>query len=287
MDRQRIGGLRSYTWGETLDAGFRLWRDHFGTFLLAAVTIALPGVIGNFLVVNRQVHDITSGGLLLVEDPDTFDRIVDLGALLQGFALTLALSTMLIIAVARYVGEPMTLGSALITLAKRIIPALALAFILGVTLRIAQAHFLFLVPGVIAAVSLALAFPAFWAERKGPTAAITRGWQLVSGRRWPVFGLVLVAAGLAMLIWFSAAMLAGVWLGTQDEFIFDATWWVVITLLMPGLMLILIAPLLPCLVTAAYYDARVTDEAYDLELALAKLDTASADDGPPGGWSTR
>jgi membrane-anchored glycerophosphoryl diester phosphodiesterase (GDPDase) len=128
------------------------------------------------------------------------------------------------------------------------------------------------------AMSWGLIFPVIVLEHQGGVEAMRRSWQLMRGRRWQlllcmiVIGLVAavligipaalfgVAAGAGVVFWggrfnvdsgILAVQLAQVVLQTLGETLFLAFSYI--------------------LITRFYFDARVRNEAYDLELRLDRL----------------
>jgi hypothetical protein len=78
--------------------------------------------------------------------------------------------------------------------------------------------FLFLVvPGIILFVMWSVAGPALVEERLGPVEALRRSYHLTAGSRWKIFGLMLVAFVIYLIIWGLVALLAFVMLGELSE----------------------------------------------------------------------
>jgi hypothetical protein len=75
---------------------------------------------------------------------------------------------------------------------------LILAFLIA--LVVGLGFILLIIPGVIFAVFLSMAVPAFIVERKTATDSMSRSWGLVSGSWWHVLGVIVVAALIAGVI---------------------------------------------------------------------------------------
>jgi hypothetical protein len=89
---------------------------------------------------------------------------------------------------------------------------------------------------------------------------------LVSGLRWKVFGVFLVATVIEVAIgfWLLPLLAAEVSPDNKTAFLFLNS---VLTPALSGLM----TPLLPAVLTVAYYDSRVRKEGFDIQLAAESL----------------
>lgn len=74
---------------------------------------------------------------------------------------------------------------------------LAVSLVLAVVIPIGLAFFL--APGVFLAVSFQFAVFAVGVEDCGPVAALRRSWELATGNRWRLFGLLLLITGIALI----------------------------------------------------------------------------------------
>lgn len=101
-------------------------------------------------------------------------------------------------AVAHDEGRPANLSEMLQTGAQRALPLLAvyLLFFLGVWLG----GILLLVPGIMLAVMWSVCLPAIVAERPGIFGAFGRSRRLTKGARWHVFGIMLLALVIYILV---------------------------------------------------------------------------------------
>lgn len=95
-------------------------------------------------------------------------------------------------------GNQVSLGSAFGASIGRIFPLFILAIIssLGVGLGM----ILLFVPGIILGIMWSVASPALVVEGIGPLAALGRSRALTKGSRWPIFGLIMIAGILYIIL---------------------------------------------------------------------------------------
>ncbi len=105
---------------------------------------------------------------------------------------------------------------------------------------------------------------AIVSERAGPIAAIGRSWELTRGHWWRTFGtlLVLWLLWLVLDIALGATLLGAI--ATADD-MSQATYAVLQTALSIVLNAI-VYPLIAAIISVIYYDLRVRNEGFDLQL---------------------
>jgi hypothetical protein len=130
--------------------------------------------------------------------------------------------------------------------------ALLIAVVVGV------GFLLLFIPGVIFAVFLAVAVPAFIIERLGVTESMSRSWQLVSGSWWHVFGVIVVAGLIAGVI--NAILTA---IGGHTFF---GVW------IMSTIAQIITAPFVALVGVVLYVDLRSRHESLDATALAGDLD---------------
>jgi uncharacterized membrane protein len=208
------------------------------------------------------------------------------GGMLANFGLTLiyyvilmALSSIataatVFIVSESYLGRPLfareALARATPLIWRLIVCSILLAMLVGIGL------IFFLIPGVILACGLAVAFPALVLENDAtPTGALARSWNLTRGSRLRLFGLLLtllvllyiplVAIGAVASVLLPASMGAGPGAGATAGLVAVA---------LAGIVQLFVYPLFYCVLTVAYYDLRVRKEGFDLEVLAATLQPA-------------
>lgn len=173
--------------GETLDAGFQLYRRTFTKVLpltaFGAVFGAIPGVLGVLI-------GETSPNLLL--------GIIGVWFVLMLFANSFTMGAIIALVGSDAQGAPMTLGQSLGVGLRRMFPMLG--SLIMYTLIVMSGMLLLIIPGLILMVSMMFCSYALVLDRKGPIEALTFSHALVWGRWWRTLMLVSVAAAVAFTI---------------------------------------------------------------------------------------
>lgn len=173
------------------------------TFALIALPQLVLGQLGGQAALVRSLHP---GAYALI---GVYGLIVGLLWLVASGALVQA-------AVAHDQGRPAEPGEVLQQGLKRALPLLAvyLLFIVGVWIG---AIFL-LVPGIMLAVMWSVSLPAIVAERPGVFGAFGRSRALTKGARWHVFGVMLLALVIYMLVSIAIGVASAAGYGTFAAF---------------------------------------------------------------------
>lgn len=253
--------LRPLSIGEILDAGFRLFRHRFGTLVLCVLVPIVPlYVLGTFIVgsTDPNAFDInapaSSGGTAAVGQ--LLDR------LLASVAAALAVAACFKAISAAYLGERATVGDSLRYALGRLLPLfvayIALVFVLLLS------FVALIIPFFFMAVRLSMVLPAVICDKAGPFAAFRRSWQLTSGHWWRLFGTLVVVALLMIVLTLALGLvLGGVLLGSESlgEVAFAA-----LATLVDVLIAAVTFPIWAAVLTVIYYDLRVRNEGFDLQL---------------------
>jgi hypothetical protein len=253
--------LRPLSVGEILDTSFSLYRRHFGALAtVSLICTGLPLVLRLFLE--------ASGGF--------FDNIpLALLYLLSLVMLSLVATGATVFIVSEsYLGRPLTAREAL----SRATPYMGRILVcsLLMTLLIGLGFLLFVIPGIVLGVGLALAIPAVVLEPgRGPSAALSRSWGLTRGSRWRIFGLGVTLLVLLYVPVLAISGLLAIFLphGGSAGFV-AASVPTILALAIGGVVQLFIYPLFYCVLTVTYYDLRVRKEGFDLELLASSLQTA-------------
>ncbi|MGH7526014.1 MAG: glycerophosphoryl diester phosphodiesterase membrane domain-containing protein [Gemmatimonadales bacterium] len=250
--------LRPLSVGEILDVSFTLYRRHFAPLaLVALVCSGVPLLISLFLE--------SSGGILV-------NPLLALVYYLVFVVLgALATAATVHIVSESYLGRPLGARDALVRatplLWRLIVCSLLVAIVVGI------GFILLLIPGIILACGLILAFPALVLEPGStPVAALARSWALTRGSRWRIFGLLLTLLVLLYIPFIAIGGIAAVLLPRTD---FTSGGYQlaagVVTVAVAGIVQVFIYPLFYCVLTVAYYDLRVRKEGFDLEVLASTL----------------
>jgi Membrane domain of glycerophosphoryl diester phosphodiesterase len=269
--------LRPLSVGEILDAGFRLVRHRFGTLVGCVLVPIVPlYILGTILVgstdpnaFNVNVDSSNSGSAVA-------GRIID--QLLSSVAAALAIAACFKAISAAYLGERAGVRDSLRYAAGRFLP-LIVAYIVVVVILI-PAFVALIIPGIWLAVKLSMTFPAVVCEKAGPFRAIGRSWALTKDNWWRVFGALVVFLVLMFVITIALGAVLGAVLLSSDT-ISEVAFAILTTLI--GLLIAAITyPLWAAIVTVLYYDLRVRNEGFDLQLLARGVgsDTARFETSP-------
>ena len=253
--------LRPLSVGEMLDAGFRLFRARFGTLVACVVVPVVPlTILGTIIIAST--------------DPDAFDvnaTSTDSGAALAGFLISIFLQSAgaaLAVAAcfkaisAAYLGERASFGDSLAYALRRFIP-LMVAYVVIVIITI-PGFILLIIPGIWLSVKLCMAFPAVIFERAGPFRSIGRSWKLTADNWWRVFGTLVVVFLIAMVVNFALGAVLGIVAAGSDSI--SEVAFAVLNTVITLLTYMLTYPLWAAVMTVIYYDLRVRNEGFDLQL---------------------
>jgi Membrane domain of glycerophosphoryl diester phosphodiesterase len=253
--------LRPLSVGEILDVSFSLYRRHFSPLVMVALVCSgLPFLLSLFLE--------AAGGALA--NP--------LLALLYYVILvllsSLATAATVYIVSESYLGRPLSAGEALARSAPLLLRLLLCSFLLA--LVVGFGLILLLIPGIIFACGLLVAFPVLVLE-PGTSAvgALARSWELTRGSRGRMFGLIVTMlilfyiplaaiGGIAAMVIPRGGFLSGGPAGGVG----------IIAIAVIGILQLFLYPLFYCVITVAYYDLRVRKEGFDLEVLASTLQPA-------------
>lgn len=253
--------LRPLSVGEMLDAGFRLFRHRFGTLVACVVVPVVPlTILGTIIIAST--------------DPDAFDvnaTANDSGAAIAGFLISIFLQSAgaaLAVAAcfkaisAAYLGERASFGDSLAYALRRFIP-LMVAYVVIVIITI-PGFLLLIIPGIWLSVKMCMAFPAVIFERAGPFRSIGRSWKLTADNWWRVFGTLVVVFLIAMVVNFALGAVLGIVAAGSDSI--SELAYAVLNTVITLLTYMLTYPLWAAVMTVIYYDLRVRNEGFDLQL---------------------
>ena len=261
--------LRPLSVGEMLDGGFRLFRQRFGALVLAALVPLVPLVILAVMLqgsIDETAFDINAP-VTGSDEQRAGETVVNTALAL---AATIAILACMRIVSAAYIGERVGAGASLRSGLVRlpiVIIAGILVFLLMVpavvVVAVMPVLFLLLLVDVWLFVRLSLILPVAVVERTGPFRAISRSWNLTRDNWWRLFGTLMVLFLISLVIQLAIGFVFGLVAGALaiGETAFAALW--VLTLIAIG---VVIDPLTASVLGVAYYDTRVRNEGFDLEL---------------------
>ncbi len=184
--------IRSMSFGEILDMGFRILRNHFVLLVgLEAIVFVPPRVVTDLL---------TRGG-------DFTDPFMVLSGMLPVFLALLILQPIIMAAITHavsesYLSRSVTFGSALRFALRIVLPLLGTWILASLIVMVGFA--LLIIPGLILLLGFAVLTPLMVTEGVFGFAAMERSWALMKGNMLRALGLMIVTGIL------SGALTAGV-----------------------------------------------------------------------------
>jgi hypothetical protein len=239
--------LKPLSFGEVLDGSFKIYRSNVGLFLGIALVFNVP-VTAISAWIRVAQHGLPPGQL-----PPGFGIWMVL--LMAGSVLVWGVETAAAVQVV--LGEPTSLGKAV----RRFMAVIGATFIASILMAVIGmlCTLALVIPGIIYFLRRGLYLPVLLVEGGSGPASLKRSKVLVRGTRGGrmdrVFGVSLVFGAL------SWALVGG--LGILIPASVKMTYVGSLLSLLPHLLL---APLFPISMVLIYFDARVRDEGYDLEL---------------------
>ena len=189
--------------GDRIDFG-RIIKHTFGAIqhnaanfaILALLLAGLPallsttGLIG--LLGQASKIQVQGGGLGALTGMALPGALTGLGGLV-GLITNAILQGAIIFGAASYFnGRPATFSDCLNAGARRCLPLIGLFIVMG--FAVLFGILFFIVPGIMMAIAWVAATPVLVVERTGVFAALGRSADLTRGRRWPIFGLVILSS---------------------------------------------------------------------------------------------
>jgi hypothetical protein len=279
--------LRPLQVSELLDETFRMYRGNFWLFAGVSLLLAIPGLVANMLAGNFKTFGMF---FTLFSNPEAFTRQAQFGpdinplylglsylivVLLLPFSAGANLQAAVDVAQGRATSVPAVFGRVL----RRylgIYAVILLNLLVGVLILTCL-----LIPLVVwILVRWSVAIPALLVEGVGPTAALGRSWNLVRGHWWRLLAIFFVAylltstisSGVGALVGGLAALIPGLSADVRGGAFLTAV----------TLSSAMVEPVLPIVLTLLYYDLRVRNEAYDLDVLAAAAAPPRPAVGAPG-----
>lgn len=259
--------LRPFTVGEILDASFTVFRNRFRQLTILAAIVVVPlGILQGLWAASLAdaANDPTP-------EFDTGLLGASLALLVVGIVIAQIATAAITRAVAdAYLDIDSTWQSSWNAAMAKIGTVLVTALLFGLGVFVG---FIFLIiPGIIIAISWAVYMPAIMVEGLGATDSLRRSWALVSGRRWPVFGTILLVNILAGIVGGILSAILGIVFGDSAAGAAIAS----------AIASVFTTPFVAAATVVIYFDLRVRKEGFDLELLARQVPDATGS-APPAG----
>jgi hypothetical protein len=263
-----IPELRPRGIGEILDAAVSLYRARFGVLVRYAALVVVPVQVFLTVVLLSAQPDSFSLTLNGNATPQFDTSRAQLGAtvvvLLAGWITSSLVEAVTARIVAdAYVGSAEEVSTAARTAARRILTVLAVGLAVG--LCQVAGLFLCLVGALAVRAFFAVAIPAVILERKRVFSSMGRSIELTRTHFWHALGVVVAAMLIGALLNAALASALNIWSarGASASAI-------VITQGFANIIASCVTtPFVATVAVALYFDLRIRDEAFDVQLAMA------------------
>jgi hypothetical protein len=261
--------LRPLGLGEILDDIFRVYRRHFGLLCGIALALSLPTFVVQLLngspdqygFVATILGSIANPAALAGQRPPSPPNLglVGLTYLVIVVIVPFTMGAVTWAAIALVLGNPVSVRSALLGVARRYWTLLGLALLYVVVSPL----FLCLPVLVWLMVRWAVAVPAALAEGIGPVRALGRSWALTRGHWWRLFGILLIAYLLVAAVQGALGVFAFP-LAIVVPFVPQVVRGAIVLCVTTAAQVLVLPVLYLCLVLL-YFDLRIRHEHFDLD----------------------
>jgi hypothetical protein len=269
-----------------LDGAFTIYRRQFSSLFLTALLPQLP-MIALITLYYGFLGSITSG-IEGGSEPSTATAVTVglIALLLLPFAIVgsaTAVGAVTFQTARAYTGAPVTTREALQRGLNRALPLVGAYMLVGI-----MAFFgilAFIVGFFVVWISAFAVAPAVVLERRGPSDAISRSWQLIKGAWGEVFLVVFIAGMIATLPGSAIGMIVTIGgiiaSGGDPEALMAAQ---AVGQVLSQLARTLTIPFSIGTTVLLYYDRRVRSEALDVQMMAESLAPSPASPQPAGTW---
>jgi hypothetical protein len=255
--------LRPLSIGEVLDAGFRLLRARFGTLVMCVLVPMVPlSIIATILTASTDESAFDVNATTTTSSDGSAIAGALISTLLQGAAAALAVAACFRVISSAYLGEEATAGPSLRYGLSRLLALMVAYIVLSIALGIS--FVLFIIPGIFLSVKWSVTFAAIVSERAGPFSSIGRSWVLTRGHWWRTFGTLLVLGLLALVLYLAIVAGLGGAIATNGDM--SEVTYAVLTVVLTIVLFAILYPLIAAIISVMYYDLRVRNEGFDLQL---------------------
>ena len=257
--------LRPLEIGDLLDETFRIYRRHFLLFAGISVILSIPAAgLQGYSFFTLFGSFLRSGSASSGQNFDFNTLVPSLLVIAVGYVVSLLLGpygygAVVYAACESALGRPVTVWDALRGITRRYFPILGY-LLLGLLMGILFCLFplwIWIWVGWVAVL------PVMFVENVGLGAAMRRSWQLVQGRWWRTFFILL----LVVLVWYFARIALEAFIALANALIgVVASTYVVLAITQAAAIIVsaLVNPVLQIAIVLIYFDLRVRREALDL-----------------------
>jgi hypothetical protein len=183
--------------GEILTHAFELYRLHWQNLIATVAIIVVPLSILQVLLVDLVIADTfvetRAGGVEVAADATLFGSVLAAiaVAVISVLTWTILMGAITRAAAGTFLGRDMDVQESYRYGLARLGSILLVGLLAG--LAVGGGFLLLVIPGFFILTRLTCSLPALVIEDRRGTQALSRSWNLVAGRGWPVFGTIIVA----------------------------------------------------------------------------------------------
>lgn len=262
-----VPDLRPRGVGEILDAAAALYRARFGQLVRYAAVIVIPVQAFLAIVLLSAQPDSFSVGFTGSATPRFDTGSARLAATVVVFVVGIITNAFIVSVTTRivanqYVGHAEGSLQLLSSTGRRFFAVTGVSLLIAICQLVGIA-FCF-VGTFVPMVFFAATIPALILERKGVGGALGRSIELTKGHFWHVLGVVLSAALIGSLL--NAALATGLNIFARSA---SPTTLVLAQAVANAVASVLTTPFVAAATVALYFDLRIRDEAFDVQIAMA------------------
>jgi hypothetical protein len=243
--------LRPRSASELVDAAFQILRGHYPHFVMGAAIAYVPLLLVQVALVSDPVR--------LVSRPE-LSFVIYLCALLDHAVMS---AILLVCAAQAYLGDPVDVGAA-VRKALPKIPAVLVSSIVRY-IGVVAGMFVFLVGAPYIVARWFAVTPVLVLERRGLGGAFSRSSALSRGQKLHILATLLLTSILYLMLAFGGQVV--VFLLVKN---------LVVQAVVTALLTILIYPVVAITYALLYFDTRIKNEGFDIELMTNALEGGSA-----------
>lgn len=271
MGKPGVIPLRPLALGEIIDGAFATMRRYAGVVFGSAAVVALVGAVIGILLDRLFLPSPTAidENASLTEQSEQLQESLGSSLVGSSFAIIVMLLTqvfltgMLTVVVGRAVlGRAVHFGEVWQEFRPRFLPLLGVTLITAVLSSIGM--FLFIIPGIWVYVLLSLAAPALVLEHNRVGASLSRSRDLVQGSWWRVFGVLIVAMIVVVVVSFIIQLPFELGVDPFEELTMGE---LLLSELGTAVATTITAPFVASVAALLYIDQRMRREGLDIELA--------------------
>ncbi len=256
--------LRPMTIGEILGTSFKVYRKRWGTLIAVAGVLILPYAV-LYPILMESPPSLTAAAT--VEELQQVLSAMAPWLIIRLLIIAIILSAISRTVVEAYVGVESPWRQHAAAAISRMVAIAVVSILFWAAVTAGSA--LFVVPGLYMLVALCACLPVLMVEGGGPLPAMSRSWRLTSGRRWGVFGVLLISTALVLFVEIAGGLLLGM---VTVPLLGDFGFWVA-----SEIAWLVAQPFIGVVLAVTYLDLRVRKEDLDTGYLSLQLSATAFD----------